>query len=499
MFYKLMYKRSMQKYKKSYFNILCIFIISLSMLSFIRIYCDSYYNYNDTVLLDELTKDHTCDIRVRNISEEEAELFALVPYVEMKYSDGNLDFFLLDTAEFENVHRNYIMKIFNENLFDNTYTEDSPAINIYYGRDAGDLIDDYDDTGAREASTLFQVILSAIGIVSMVMIYSDYIMQRTDDIRTLSAIGITKRQLHRLLFGECNILYLISAMIGIPLGGVIAYLFCLICEVVDMSQSNAVYPVFDIDVLSLLITALVGYVVIYITFRIVMKKVLDIDASYTCAETAVEFDPDRSRGFFQKSDRHFDLFFSSVLRKRSSSKSKLVLLPIILIIAVSIFMLSAVCYSFEAANSHGVQDSAAVAAFFSNASLFIMTMVYAILYGLVIIIVFTKRHMESCKDSVQILYAIGADESIVYSCFHRYTVKNIISSLLLGFGVGYAFTVFVFNVLNYNMEINFGFFLGNSFLIVAYYFAYMISMKKYFLENCRSAVLDETEGDYVTA
>lgn len=243
MFYKLMYKRSMQKYKKSYFNILCIFIISLSMLSFIRIYCDSYYNYNDTVLLDELTKDHTCDIRVRNISEEEAELFALVPYVEMKYSDGNLDFFLLDTAEFENVHRNYIMKIFNENLFDNTYTEDSPAINIYYGRDAGDLIDDYDDTGAREASTLFQVILSAIGIVSMVMIYSDYIMQRTDDIRTLSAIGITKRQLHRLLFGECNILYLISAMIGIPLGGVIAYLFCLICEVVDMSQSNAVYPV----------------------------------------------------------------------------------------------------------------------------------------------------------------------------------------------------------------------------------------------------------------
>ena len=102
MFYKLMYKRSMQKYKKSYFNILCIFIISLSMLSFIRIYCDSYYNYNDTVLLDELTKDHTCDIRVRNISEEEAELFALVPYVEMKYSDGNLDFFLLDTAEFEN-------------------------------------------------------------------------------------------------------------------------------------------------------------------------------------------------------------------------------------------------------------------------------------------------------------------------------------------------------------------------------------------------------------
>jgi len=37
MFYKLMYKRGMQQYKKSYFNILCIFILSLTMFSFTNI------------------------------------------------------------------------------------------------------------------------------------------------------------------------------------------------------------------------------------------------------------------------------------------------------------------------------------------------------------------------------------------------------------------------------------------------------------------------------
>ncbi len=469
------------------------------MLSFIRIYCDSYYNYNDTVLLSELTKDHTCDVRVRNISEEQAKLFSDVPYVEMKYLDGNLDFFLLDTAEFENVHRNYIMKIFNEHIFDNTYTESAPAINVYYGQDVGDLIGDYDDTGARDVSTLFQVTLSAIGIVSMVLIYSDYIMQRSDDIRTLSAIGITNRQLHRLFFRECNILYLISVVIGIPLGGVIAYLFCLICKVVDMSQSNAIYPVFDLDIVSLMITALAGYVVIYITFSIVMKKVLSIDASYTCSEAVVEFSPDKTRGFYQRADRHFDVFFSSVLKKRSSLKNKFLVWMVIIVIAVSVFMLSSVFYSSTVANSHGVRDSAAVAAFFSNASIFIMTMVYAVIYSLVIIVIFTKRQMESYAGSAQILYAIGADESIVYSCFHRYTVKNVVTSLVFGLSLGYAFTIFLFNSLNYAIPISPGFLLSNVILVAAYYFVYMISMKKYFIENCLCAVSGETEDDYGTA
>ena len=96
MFYKLMYKRSIHRYKKSYFNILCIFILSLSMFSFTNIYCDSYNNYYDAVLIPMLTEDFTCEIRVSNITKEQAKLFSDVPNVDMEYIDGNLDFFLHD-------------------------------------------------------------------------------------------------------------------------------------------------------------------------------------------------------------------------------------------------------------------------------------------------------------------------------------------------------------------------------------------------------------------
>ena len=103
MFYKLMYKRSMHKYQKSYINILCVCILTLSMLSFTSIYCDSHYNYNDAVLSPALTADWTCDIRVKNITEEEAILYSRIPNVDMEYAAGNLDFVLLDTNEFETV------------------------------------------------------------------------------------------------------------------------------------------------------------------------------------------------------------------------------------------------------------------------------------------------------------------------------------------------------------------------------------------------------------
>ena len=488
MFYKLMYRRSLQTYRKSYLNILCVFILSLSMLSFITIYCDSYYNYDDAVLIPMLTADHTCDIRVKNITKEEARLFADIPYVETQYINGSLDFFLTETSQFENVHRS-IAKIFNAYLFDDTYTDTSPAINVFYGRDVRDKMES--DNGARFGSILFQTLLSAIGIVAMVLIYSDYISERTEDIRTLSGIGISERQLRRLFSGECNVLYLLAVLIGFPLGGVIAYLFFAVCMAVDMSKSNAIYPVFDIDFLSLLLTALAGYLVIYITFRIVLGKILKIDASYTCAETVTEFDPDKSRAFYGRADRHFDIFFSDVLQKRSARKCKLLIVLIACVIALFVFMLNAINYSASIGNSHGEKDAAAAAAVFSNGSLFIMIIVYALAYSLSIIRVFTKRQTEAYADAVQILYAIGADEYTVYACFRRLTAKRSAVSVLSGFAAGYAATVLIFSALHYAFTVNWWFIPANIALAAVYYLVYTGSMKKYFLKNCRIRGFEE--------
>ena len=494
MFYKLMYKRSMHKYRNSYINILCVFILTLSMLSFTSIYCDSHYNYNDAVLSPALTADWTCDIRVKNITEEEAILYSRIPNVDMEYAAGNLDFVLLDTNEFETVLEQIRTILNSQHEHIHEITDTTPTIYVYYGRDVRNNIDDYYDNGVRIGTAVFQAILTAIGAVSMVLIYSDYIRQRTEDIRTLSAIGITERQLHRLFFGECNVLYLLSVVIGIPLGGGIAYVFFKVCEWVDMSDTNSVYPVFDLHITSLLTTALIGYMAVYITFQIILKKILRIDASYTCAESVIEFNPDKYRGFYYKAPGHFKRFFAAILCKRTSARSKFLTFVILFALAISLFMLNGTNYSDAIGNSYGIRDAAAVAAVISSSSLFIMTIVFAVLYSLSIISIFTKRQMESVANAVQTLYALGADEHRIYAAFRRYTVRKAIFTLLFGFAAGYAATVLVFGAFQYKFYINLWFIIAHLVLIVLYYFVYLFSMKKYFYDNCRSTIFEEVGG-----
>lgn len=489
MFYKLMYKRSLKHYKKNYFSILCIFILSLSMLSFTNTYCDSYNNYYDAVLIPALTKDFTCDIRVSHITSEQAELFFDITNVDMKYVDGNLDFFLLDPTLIEDVHRD-IMKIFNTYIFKDDHSLSAPGIHVYYGRE----INGRPNNDARIGTTVFQVMLSIVGIVSMVMIYLDYINYRAEDIRLLSALGIRKNQLRNLFLGECNILYLISAVIGIPLGGLIAYLFFRMTELVDMSTTNAIYPVFHINIISLLLTALGGYIVIYITFTIVLRKILRIDASYTCLESIIKFDPEKSRTYYLQADRHFDKFFSAILRKRTASGFKAIMLLVSFVIALSVFFVNAVNNSVHMSSSSYRMTLADIAETIANTSLYIMIIVYGFLYSLVIIRVFNKRQIESCSNAIKTLTELGADRYLLYDCFKMFSLRRILTTELAGFVAGYCITAFIFSAGNYYLSMNIILVVINILMALTYYLVYMLSMKKYFWKTIRDITTNTKEG-----
>ncbi len=493
MFYKLMYKRSMHKYRNSYINILCVFILTLSMLSFTSIYCDSHYNYIDAVTIPSL--ENSYHVTIMNITEEEAEEYSVIksinPHkIHISFHEDRLYISLHNPKDLDGIV-NRITEIFDRQQYPETYTDTTPGVYIERNRI---VTPPKVENGARIFISVLQVILGAMGVVSMVLIYSDYIRQRTEDIRTLSAIGITERQLHRLFFGECNVLYLLSVVIGIPLGGGIAYVFFKVCEWVDMSDTNSVYPVFDLHITSLLTTALIGYMAVYITFQIILKKILRIDASYTCAESVIEFDPDKFRGFYYKAPGHFKRFFAAILCKRTSARSKFLTFVILFALAISLFMLNGTNYSDAIGNSYGIRDAAAVAAVISSSSLFIMTIVFAVLYSLSIISIFTKRQMESVANAVQTLYALGADEHRIYAAFRRHTVRKATFTLLFGFAAGYAATVLVFGAFQYKFYINLWFIIVHLVLIVLYYFVYLFSMKKYFNENCRSTVSEEVGG-----
>ena len=486
MFYKMIYKRSFQKYKKSYINILCIFILSLSLFSFTNIYCDSYANHYDAVVLPILTKDHTCDLRVSNITEEEAELFSNIRNVEMEYIDGNLDFFLIDTNKIEEVHQE-IVDIFNKYIFNDMHSADSPGVYVFFGQE----IPNNSDEGMRTVIFVLQIVFSILGIVSMEMVYSDYINRRADDIRTLSGVGISQKQLYRLFWDEYNIVYLISLVIGIPIGGLIVYLFCKICEWTDMSLTNAIYLVFDVDFFSLVLTILFSYIVVNISFLVVLKRILKMDASYTCADTVVEFKPDKSRFLYYRSKRSFRHFFLSVLQKRSTNTYGVLGVFIAFILMASVFLLNGTSY---AVTMYDMSNSAELAAFISNFSLFIVLIIYAIVFSWIVIYVFTKRQMESCSETVKTLYILGADEKTIYSCFRRLMIRRVFVTELFGIILGFAATSKIFEKFGYPVTVNAWLTVGIPVLIIAYWIVYLFSLKKNFMKNCRNFASDETGG-----
>ena len=99
MFHQLMVKRSFPRYRKSYFNILCIFILSMMMFTFMNIFASSTLYWTHAVEVPYLTRDWTCDFRIINADEGQLEYFRDVDGVRAEYRDGNIEFHLADSAD----------------------------------------------------------------------------------------------------------------------------------------------------------------------------------------------------------------------------------------------------------------------------------------------------------------------------------------------------------------------------------------------------------------
>lgn len=490
MFNQLMVKRSFPRYRKSYFNILCIFILSMMMFSFMNIFASSTLYYTHAVLVPYLTKDYTCDFRIINVTGEDAAYFEEVPGVKAEYINGNLDFFLDDPAKadsvWKEVERIYAAKIkaaYRGEL------EDYPSIYSYVGLTGTEGITDYTDhiKGVHRLILIFQIVLSVPGLAAMVMIYRDYIAERTPDIRTLIGLGISRKQLRRLFFTECSILYGISALIGFLLGAGLAFLLFSGARGLEFTQSTTEYPVFHIDPTSLLLTLALSWLVVFVTFQIMMRRIRKIDASYTCMETADAAFTERDRNCYDRAaDGRFVTFFSTILQRRGSGLGKVQTVLVSYAVAVAVFAVNAVNYLVaESVRLDGVSRTVIVQAIANN-SVFFMLGFFAFLFSLVVVRIFTKRHAEACAQPVGILYALGAEEKDIFACFRRLTIRNQIVSLTAGLAAGYAVTILIFRLAGYAFSVNLWFILAHVMLIGVYALVAWISAKTSYGKNCRN-------------
>lgn len=491
MFYKLMYKRSIQEYRGSYAAVIALFSVCIMMFSFVSISLESLLYFDNAVTIPRLMEDHTCDIRITNLPEAEAELFNAVSGVEVISLNGNLDFFVSDKNNFTAVY-DQIEKIWKAEII-SRFTGDwdhSPGIYKYYGEKPEDYIGsivDYQDRRivTRRLSYLLQAVLAFPGITAMSLIYSSYIEERKNDIRTLNAIGISKKQLIRLFSAECNIICLISMAFGVILGILAALLMFVGCSVVDLSQTNAVYPTFHIEPLSMLANLVISYLAVYITYTVGLKKILSIDASYTCADAFTVPGTHNAGMLYFKSDKRFCSFFTSVIRKRSSKKfrmqSVLTVYTVTLSVVCSIILNSIIA---ERINDFGLKVST-VAELFATGSILFMPSLFALVFGFAVTMLFTKRHAESYSHTIYILNSIGADNGAVLRCFKRYTIKRMIISICSGFILGFVGAAVIYRLMDYDFLINIWLLIiGNILLAVFYSLAYIIGIGKYYRPCC---------------
>ncbi len=480
MFYGLMYKRGFPVHRKSYFNITVIFTVVLTMFSFTNITISSLCNYDEAVAIPELTKDWTCDWRVCNVTEAEAGLFDVIPYVSAEYKDGNVDITLADGSRAGYVY-DMIEEIFRKNFLSGTYQnlpdDERPYICVYHGVDPHERItDDGYWLSWRIKVLVYQLIMSVLGIAAMVVIYGDYISRREGDIRTLYSVGIGERQLKRLFFGECNILYAVSAVVGVPLGIVISYLFCAVCKFFDMSAATSIYPVFKVDIISLLASLLLGYLVVYITFTVILKRILKIDASYNGA--GVMFDRDKTRYFYYNASERFDIFFSGVLKKRVFSKYKI---RTALITSVVVVCTLFTCI-FDLLISSALRDGEStsdIIGYISQYSLEFMLIIFCFIFSIVIILISNKRQLESCSETIKILSCLGADEVTLYKTFRRYSLRQIVFTEALGLMIGCALSMYfyIINMLFYLHVVTVAIVIT---VVISHIAACMASANKYF-------------------
>lgn len=476
MFYKLLFKRSINMYLRKYKAILIVFTVAVAVLSFLQIYTDSCYYFDYAVIIPKLTDDFTCDIRLENLPESQVSLYYDIDHIEMKYENGNLDIFILDESYAEDI-RNQVIKRFNS-IPENSHWhgEDSPGIRMFYFTVIDDLIGEPNGDSVKPFNTALQYILTVFAIISMTQVYNNYIEERSGDIRTLVSIGINEKTLSRFFGIECTVLYLISSVIGITIGGIVAYLFFLPEKIFNLAETNMVFPVFKINLISILFIFIIGFLAVNIAFRFVLNKILSIDASYTCSDTIVEFNPDKSRMLYYKKDWSCNEFFSTVLSKRSSTKLKILRFIAILLLTISVLAsgLFGFCILIYGTDTQSVMASV------SNFSLFFVVEICALFFALSLLYATNKQQIESFSNSAILMYTIGAKEDDIYNYLYSYIKKSTIISLIISSVIGIVISSAL--AISENSSLNILSLLGIAIIVAVYYAVSIKSLNSSYAE-----------------
>ena len=488
MFYVLMLRRSIKQYRRNYISIFLTFALTLAMLTFFSMYLMATDNF---IYIEKVRAmaDWTCDIRVKGITKEESELFRDIDNTEMTYVNGALDIDVTDKSRFAET-RGKISDRFNK-VFD--YDDSDKAIYIYYGNE----YEIEDDTYVTESMVALQAVFSVAAIIAIVLIYTSFIKRRYNDIRTLLSVGIKERQLSRLFFIEFSILSIAAALVGIPVGCLFVFVLSKPLEYFSMTDTTWVYPIFKLDAPTLAYVAIIGYIVAYIAYRIMLLKLLRIDAVGNVTSTMPIKKYDRTRGYYQKASSDFVGFFTGVLRKRRIPILVSAVIISVIYQTLSVFLLyyanSVFINSLNMASWLFINDtpearSAVFAGYMQNVGLTLFVFLFTAVYIAIVLALCIKQYVDAYGDSISELCQIGAEVGSVCKCFIRVAVRCTLVSIAIGTILSFVLYMALIPVQEYFRSINISFVLAFAAYISAFVFLAVKTVKR---EFARFGVINE--------
>lgn len=491
MFYSLMLRRSFKEYRRNYISLFLTIAFTLAMLAFFSIYLVSMNNWDDIRKITAMA-DWTCDIRVIGITEKEAESFYNIDNTEMTYINGALDIDVIDKTVFSETQR-MISDRFTELFGYDESKYGDKTIYIYYGNE----YEIEDGTYMTESMAALQAIFSVAAIMAIVLIYTSFIKRRYNDIRTLLSVGIKERQLSRLFFIEFSILYIAAVLVGIPVGCLFVFMLSKPLEYFSMTDTTWVYPIFKLDAATLICDAVLGYIVVYIAYRIMLLKLLRIDAVGNVTSTMPIKKYDRTRGYYRKALSDFVGFFSGVLRKRRIPILVSAVIISVIYQTMSVFLLyyanSVFVNSLNMPEYLIVNDTpearlAEFAGFMQNVGLTLFIFLFAAVYIAIIFALCIKQYVDAYGESISELCQIGADVGSVCKCFIRVAVRCTLVSITIGTVLSFVLYMVLIPVQEYIRFMNIFVVLAFAAYISAFVFLAVKTVKR---EFARFGVINE--------
>lgn len=316
---KLYIKKCIMKNPREYVNIAVIITICITVINIMSIYMDSNI-YGDELRRFEITKG--AEIWIKNATPNDFMYFKGLGVAETKYENGTVYVTLYNERDFDNI-RKEVNEIIKRN-----------GLNVDASMSYSEMV--HKSSVPVEMQILFNVlklIFTAIGTVSIYFIYTMFIANKKKDIGILSALGIRKKQLFKLLFLELFVIYTVSFIAALIISNGLMYI--LIRNFLSVKHENWVYIMYKFSISSAVSNFILSLVSLAAAFVISTKKILSASVIETMKNSSINPNINRNINIWNKTSAVKYISKANMLRnKKHFLISSLLSIPTICICIV---------------------------------------------------------------------------------------------------------------------------------------------------------------------